>query len=608
MWSRRHPATRAGSPGRGCARRLWIAAGLALGAACGDDAATVLPATPPVVRLGSAGGTATVAGVTRPVLAPASAGEWRLPLPPFPAARVLLAVARREGPPAVCRARLAGEGGAEAGPAVSFPLGGGEPAWLEGELAVPAGFRGALHLQCSQAGRAKPAVAWARPRAVPADAPRAPLLVLLSLDTLRADRVPGFGGDAELAPNLGRLAAEGVRMTAATAWGTWTLPSHAVLLRSLLYGFEEPDLGASRLVGLLAEAGFATEASVGGGWMGAELGFAGGFDRYAEHPVTEDADARTESDLPEVLADARSTLERLAGVPTFLFVHSYAVHELGPDAASFLEERDGLVPIDLPPEALARERAFYDSLVRRADARLGPFFETLRRSAEERPVLLVVVSDHGEAFGEHGSYGHGLRSGSVTLHDEVVRVPMIAWGPGLVPGGRASDRPTGLVDVGPTLLDAAGVSPPPDAFEGASLWPFWSGASESPPPSLGSVSHIEGTWALRDAGAKLIVHLEDDGGERLELYDLAEDPEERNDLAATQPARTRALRARLLVRLAELGIEPAVQGRLPRTDCRRGDRSGCDFPPLHSPRMPAVSDETREKLRGLGYRALPRTE
>jgi len=575
---------------RGAAIVLAVSLVLVLASACAEDSrpAGSLRAAAPVVRLGEPSGRASAGDVTRPVLPPEV--EATLPLADLPAGRIFLAAARRDGPSARCEARLEAEDAGPARPPTVLALPEGEPRWVEGRLALPAGFRGRLLLRCTQAEREEPAVVWARPVVAPHSERPAPLVVLLSLDTLRADRVPGFGGDPDVAPNLGRLAAEGVRMTATTAWGTWTLPSHMALLEARLFPFDERRPGGFGLAARVGHlAGLATVGITGGGWVSAKWRFDRSFDVYVEHRTAG-------ADLDLVLADARDTLARLSDVPTFLFVHTYEVHQLGPDATEYLRRYGH--PIRLGPAALERERAFYDALVRRADARLGSFFDLLRRQAATRPVLLVVVSDHGEAFGEHGFYGHG-KNAWTPLHDEIVRVPLIAWGPGRVPGGRASDRPTMLLDVVPTLAEAVGLSPPERT--GESLWAFWSGAREAPPASDGSVSYVDRGWTLRDAPTKLIVRIAEDGEEHLELYDLAEDPEAQHDLATVEPARARDARRRLLARLAALGIEPAAPGRLPRPDCWAGDRSGCDAHAPREPELPAADGELREQLRALGY-------
>jgi len=556
-----------------------------------------------IVRLGSVEGRARVADASYPALQ-APGGKAVLPLSGLPASRILLAVARTGGASARCSAWLLRESDPVAGPpAAVLALPAGEPAWAEGRARLPSGFRGRLRLHCTQEGTDFPEVAWAQPVVVPeAPASPPPLVVLLSLDTLRADRVPGFGGEPELAPNLGRLAAEGVRMTDATAWGTWTLPSHTALLLLELRAFEVPEVdepGAgdeASLAMAFRYAGYTTVGITGGGWVSAQWGFDHAFERYVEHRTVDGAD------LERVLADAREAIAAREGAPTFLFLHSYVVHQLGPDAQEHVEEHGPFAPIDLDEAALARERAAYDRYVRDADRRLGRFLDFLREAAKRRPLLLVVVSDHGEALGEHGTFGHGRSAEDAKLHDELVRIPMIAWGPGIVPGGRASDRPTMLLDVAPTLIEAVGL-PVPDWMLGESLWPYWSGAREAPPSSPGSVTRVGGTWSLRSDTLKLIAAPApgEDGGERLELYDLVEDPHERRDLAGEQPERARAARERLRARLAGLGIEPAAPGRLPRPECWAGDRSGCAQPARDAPELPSAEGDLREQLRGLGY-------
>lgn len=459
--------------------------------------------------------------------------------------------------------------------------------WVTSEAELPAVAEGMLRLRCE--GDAP--VFFAQPLIAPIQAADpAPLIVLLSLDTLRADYTAGFGGSAEKTPNLDRLGAAGLRMVATTSEGTWTPASHTALLRSEVAGFTSPGGPAPQtLADALGQAGLLSVAITGGGYMSHEMGFQTGFDLFDE------SHASDVSDLKRMLSKAHRWLDRSADIPTFLFLHTYAVHRRAPEVARW-QDQPGHRLRSLPNPLVQRQKIFYERLVERTDADLGPLLDRLEVESRRRPVLFVVVSDHGEGFDEHGFYAHGVHwtgKRRLRLTDELVRVPLIVWAPGLVAPGGVSQRPTNLSDVAPSLLAAAGVAAP-ENMRGANLWPFWSGAAPAP-TSPGSLTHVGGSWALRDHAYKLIVVLPKGraAAPRYELYSLLEDPGEHNNLAQSSPEQLAVMLARLERRVAELGI-PASAIEVAAPDCPPG-APGC------APGPGQVSEDMKQRLRGLGY-------
>jgi len=410
-----------------------------------------------------------------------------------------------------------------------------------------------LLLDCEGADGTRPPVVWARPLAVPLNSSRAaPLIVLVSLDTLRADHVTGFPGAADLTPNLGEIGDAGMRLLDATSEGSWTLASHYSLLFSRMYGFPVDAKPLTSLAQALADGGFVTAGLTGGGFMGAAFNYHLGFDHFAEYGTGTD-------DLPFVLADALPLIRRFEDTPTFLFLHTFAVHEPPPNEVAWHEKHGPFSVFRPNPRQVESARAFYVEIVRRTDRELAPFLHALEEISGARPVLLVLVSDHGEAFGEHRNFRHGFGDRHVTLHDEVIHVPMIVWGPGLIPPGRSSQRPAMLVDVAPSILAATGIASP-RSMRGTNLWTLWSEKHpDDVPPTLGSVSHTQGAWALRTATEKLIVEMARRGEARFQLYDLESDAGERDDLSAARPGEIAAMSARLRRRLAELGVPPPAK-------------------------------------------------
>ncbi len=183
---------------------------------------------------------------------------------------------------------------------------------------------------------------------------------------------------------------------------------------------------------------------------------------------------------------------------------------------------------ELSPEDWRYLRDLYDACVASVDAELGRLLEGLARRGLLETTLVVVTSDHGEEFGEHGGSGHGY-----TLFDENLRVPLILAHPALA--ARRIPEQVRLVDLAPTLVELAGLSAPP-TWQGQSLVPLLEGAALPPLPAFAEHAHLP-FLALRQGAAKLIV---DAGGQR-QLFDLARDAAERTDFAQAEPERALAL-------------------------------------------------------------------
>ena len=325
---------------------------------------------------------------------------------------------------------------------------------------------------------------------------RADLVVLISLDTLRADHLDAYGYARETAPNLSALAREGLLFRTVCAQSTQTLTSHKSLFtgkypNTLMLeetGADLVDLAnlgqdphsyvveTFRAVrGTLPEAfrarGFRTAGITDGAWMSREVGFQEGFDDF------DDAGGGLAAVLPRGLA----WLEALGQDPGFLFLHGYDIHCPYPtrepydsafcrDHARHLELSDkcgkgALFGLELSPADAEAVRDHYDAGILSADALLGEFLDGLRARGLYERALIVVTSDHGESLGERGLYGHG----GLTL--EQLLVPLIVKPPQtweLAP--REVEEPVELVDLYPTLCALAGL-PVPGDLDGRSLVP-----------------------------------------------------------------------------------------------------------------------------------------
>jgi arylsulfatase len=430
--------------------------------------------------------------------------------------------------------------------------------------------------------------------------PTGPNLLLISIDTLRADRLGAYGAPLPTSPAFDRrLAAAGVLFEHAWSQSPKTTPSHMTLFTSLfpsVHGVELWDGTAPvhalrpaihTLAEVLRNAGYATAAFTGGAHMEGTWGFRQGFQVY------EECDG-------EELGHARRWLRRHADRPFFLFFHTYQVHDPYLPPLATVDRLDGAYRGPLrdvvrtlrndpgawadahrrfwsavdrdDPASVAFVARLYDAGILHMDATtLAPLLDHLAALGRERDTLVVFTADHGEAFLEHGRFLHD------DLHAETLHVPLVLRLPGRLPAGRRVAEPVRLVDVMPTILDLLGVPGPP-GMQGRSLAALARGdadpgeapavASEFSSPAHGRVYE-----ALRSGGRTYVV---DGGRERLYL-----DPAERDDVAPREPALLATLRADLDAWHAACRARAATLGP-------PGD--------LVVPR-----DENVQRLRALGY-------
>jgi choline-sulfatase len=371
--------------------------------------------------------------------------------------------------------------------------------------------------------------------APPNDEPPANLL-LVTIDTLRPDHLGAYGYERPTAPHIDRFAESAVVFERAYATSSWTLPSVASLLtaeypaghrvrgkRSALAP------GFVTITERLSAAGFATGAVVSHVFFARRYGLDQGFADYDDEQICNRIEDSHEAiSSPAVtekgLAWLASRRDAEDGRRWFLWLHYFDPHKeyLAHPGVS---ERFG---------EGAENR--YDGEIAFTDAHLGEIFDALAELGFERDTLVIVVSDHGEAFGEHGVTGH-----RVSLHEEELRVVLIVRAPGIAP--RHVVTPVSLVDVAPTVLELLDVSPlPPGA--GASLVPALRGEPLARPPILAELrSALD--WrkvdAVIDDRWKLMAHRT----RGLSLYDLAADPGERRNVAAEEVAVAKRLRGEL---------------------------------------------------------------
>jgi arylsulfatase A-like enzyme/Tfp pilus assembly protein PilF len=359
-------------------------------------------------------------------------------------------------------------------------------------------------------------------------------ILLITIDTLRADALGAYGGQAAT-PNLDRLAADGIRYTFAHAHAVVTLPSHT----SILTGRNPFEHGVRDNAGYrladdhvtLAEMarakGFATGAFVGAFPLDRQFGLAQGFDVYddlsAQAATTSDF-AFSERTAGEVVEKAREWIGRQQ-TPWFAWVHVFDPH--APYA---------------PPQPFAQQYANngYAGEVAYTDHALGPLLEMARGSA--RPTTVVVTADHGEGLGEHGEITHGVFAYETTL-----RVPLILSQVGGGAAGRSepfvSDAAVRHIDILPTLARLAGLEPPGD-LPGRSLVDALDSTGDQPPTYFEAMTAmlVRGWAPLRGviAGREKYIDLPIE-----EMYDLAADPGETTNLVASSSERVRVLASQL---------------------------------------------------------------
>ncbi|GJM20612.1 MAG: hypothetical protein DHS20C15_05270 [Planctomycetota bacterium] len=399
----------------------------------------------------------------------------------------------------------------------------------------------------------------------PDDAERRPHVVLISIDTLRADHLSCYGYERETSPVLDALAEEAYLFENVIAASSSTGPSHTSLFTGVLprvHGIynERPALPSPNLPYLpemMSKAGWRTAAFADGGILTSDYGFARGYQHFES--VYEPFDQK--------LDDVEQWLQNAPDDPTFLFVHTYGVHapylpapghDLFTDPNAFgtlkklaetlsarrdrgkLAELDGALRLfwkqldrtSFSEADLIYLKALYDGAIHGVDAGVGRLLGALENKGWLDDAWVIVTSDHGEAFGEHGTFSHRR------INQAELWVPLIVRPPGGHSGSRVSARVSHL-DILPTLIELLGLRSHP-ALQGESLWPFESLVDDR------RVLATEGTLrqdAVFDGGHKLITGAKQEP----KLYAIDDDPHELTDLAADPAMRAsvQALRALL---------------------------------------------------------------
>jgi arylsulfatase A-like enzyme/tetratricopeptide (TPR) repeat protein len=403
-------------------------------------------------------------------------------------------------------------------------------------------------------------------------------VILITIDTLRADRLGCYGARRVETPAMDALAAEGVRFEDALAQVPITLPSHAVILTGtypMYNGVRDfTSRGIPPGIGLLAEAfkrqSYETAAFVSAFVLDSTWGFGRGFDTYDDHFDPRQFETRNPGNIQR---RADETVDRLltwlrsrgagpaAARPFFVWLHLYDPHS----------EYN-------PPEPFRARYAgrLYDGEVAYTDSQLARLFAELRRSGLYDRALIALLSDHGESLGEHGEAEHGF-----FVYNATLRVPLIFK----LPRGQAPPRviqgPVGTIDVAPTLLDLLRVQDPiRQQFQGSSLASLILGQGNPANRPVYAESYYPFNsfgWSPLRSLTTRHYHLID--APRPEIYDFPADPGETRDLYSQRRADAEALRHQLR------DIERRYAPQAP------------------APEGPPLAPETLEKLKSLGYLA-----
>jgi choline-sulfatase len=378
-------------------------------------------------------------------------------------------------------------------------------------------------------------------------------VVLILVDTLRADRLGVYGYPRPTSPTLDALARNGAFFTRVVSQSSWTKTSMASLWTAatparhgiLRYQHALPE-AALLPAELLRQAGFRTAGIWRNGWVAPNFGFGQGFEVYLRpKPGRERAQIqRNHPSAPalqgtdeDVVASAVEFLENFGDQRFFLYLHFMDVHQyvFDEDAAVF-----GTSYSDS-----------YDQAINWTDRLVAFFVEHLEESGLLDDTLILIASDHGEAFLEHGLEGHARN-----LHREVVYVPLIFSFPFLLEPGLQIDAVVSNLDLWPTVLDLLGLPPLPSA-DGVSLMPLLLGASGVAPPATDAIerpafSQLDRGWGRPNAqpdplvavtAGDLRLFLPVHNPDGAELYDLGEDPVESRNLAQERPDAAAPLRA-----------------------------------------------------------------
>ncbi len=442
-------------------------------------------------------------------------------------------------------------------------------------------------------------------------------IILFSIDTLREDGLSCYGNPHLTSPQIDSLIPDSLVFRHVYSQSSWTLPSHMTMISSQYpstHGcttspiwtkdFERLDDGWVTLAEVLKNWGYQTAAFTDGALLGPKFNFNQGFD------VCDDSGGG----IQNIAQKAIKWMEnRRQDSPFFLFLHCYDVHNYMPpedlekkftagyngQLLKYHRQGNALAHritsnafSQLSKEDIAFLRGLYDAEIYHTDREFGKILHFLKSQNLYRDAVIIVTSDHGEEFWEHGGTGHGW-----SLHQHQLRVPLIWKSPVFIQKGRKIVQPAGLIDIYPTLLDSLGM-PVPHELQGMSLVSMLQGGHYPARSFIAEASHLKNQKCIIKEGHAYLYNKFPPLGENLfdlhrflyvwrsifqsrpdALYDLRKDPGEENNIAGNYPEKTEGLQAELLQKL-----ESYTARRL-----------------LFKPQRSRLDAKTIEELRSLGY-------
>lgn len=399
-------------------------------------------------------------------------------------------------------------------------------------------------------------------------------LIIITIDTLRPDHLGCYGYDSIKTPNIDGLADNGVLFSNAYSPVPLTFPSHVSMMTGqypIRHGVQNNcsfvlDDSAVTLAELLKKKGYTTGAIVASFVLASSFGLDQGFDHYddlfLQHNV-ERPDYSKDHRIARTVTDlAKEWIQDNHQKPFFLWVHYFDPHSPYTPPSPFDE---------------SYKNDPYDGEIAYTDHQVGLFLEELRKLSLLDSTCIVLVGDHGEGLWEHNEQTHGL-----FIYDTTLRVPLIISYPQLLPKGNTVSSLVRTVDIMPTMLEVFGVSAKKAPLQGTSLFPLLTGKAKDIPLNLYCVSRypeLNFNWAplegiVTSEGWKYI------HAPKPELYNLKKDPEEKINLVAAEPQRAESFYDQLLSLKRDLA---------PGSHEQKESKSV------------AISAETRERLRSLGY-------
>ena len=434
-----------------------------------------------------------------------------------------------------------------------------EAKWTEATVPLGAAAGRAARIDLVSTGGS---VAFATPRLVvkapppparPAALPRVDHIFIWMVDTLRSDKVHVYYPKTRVeTPNFDAFAADATRFEWAQVPGTWSLPSHASLLTGVyppVHKATAHEAKLSKEVSFIAEEmkkhGYKTAMFSSNGYVSGKWGFERGWDAYRNfirESLPNGADYLWKTAKTWVLQNKKK--------PEFAYLATVDPHVAYAPKAEYLKKywnkpykgplkpaltgvQLGLVgagKLKLDDEDKAYLEALHDAEITQSDASFATFIADLKAAGLYDTCAIIVVSDHGDEFGDHGRFGHGQ-----SVYQELTHVPLIIRAPGRMPVGKVVHTDVEIMDLYPTLLDLAGATAG-DQIQGTSLVPLaWDEVGQSPRASFS----IDGQIArgLKVGRYRLVA-----ASGRLELYDEIEDHFEQKDLSATSPIALRQMR------------------------------------------------------------------